>query len=261
MSKAALIGHTGFLGGVLMKQARFDATFNSSNIEEIADQEFDLVVCAGAPAEKWKANRAPEADRANIERLIRAIERTEAGYVVVISTVDVFVPPIEVDERSPVQLLGLHPYGVHRRMLEEAVAATFPSLVVRLAGLYGEGMKKNVIFDLLNDNDVQKIDARGVFQFYGVHRLWKDIGVARDKGLSLVHLPTEPVSVAEVARDGFGFAFDNTTAGEAARYDIWTEHARVFGGSGHYIENKGQVLAGIRDFVERQRKGKGGFSA
>src|SRR5690348_13195178 len=189
MLKTALIGHTGFLGGVLQRQTSFDATFNSKNIEEIGGQRFDLVVCAGAPAEKWKANKAPEADRQNIEQLIRAMERMDAGYVVVISTVDVFVPPVGVDESSPVQLLGLHPYGVHRRMLEEAVAATFPSLIVRLAGLYGEGMKKNVIFDFLHDNDVQKIDSRGVFQFYGVHRLWNDISVARERGLELVHLP------------------------------------------------------------------------
>src|SRR5690348_13885836 len=138
MAKAALIGHTGFLGGVLQRQTSFDATFNSKNIEAIGGKTFDLVVCAGAPAEKWKANRAPEADRENIERLIRAIERVDAGYVVVISTVDVFLPPIAVDENSPVRLEGLHPYGVHRRMLEEAVAARFPSLIVRLAGLYGE---------------------------------------------------------------------------------------------------------------------------
>ena len=54
-SETALIGYSGFVGGNLLRQRSFDACFNSSNIEAIAGRSFDLVVCAGAPAEKWKA--------------------------------------------------------------------------------------------------------------------------------------------------------------------------------------------------------------
>src|SRR4051812_29144381 len=65
-----LIGHTGFVGSNLARQARFDATYNSANIDSIAGQEFDLLVIAGVRAEKWIANANPDQDRAGIERLL-----------------------------------------------------------------------------------------------------------------------------------------------------------------------------------------------
>ncbi|MEO6876905.1 MAG: pyridine nucleotide transhydrogenase, partial [Gemmatimonadaceae bacterium] len=67
LPSAALIGHTGFVGSNLLRQHGFEATFNSANIEQIAGRSFDLVVCCGAPAEKWKANAHPERDLDNIE--------------------------------------------------------------------------------------------------------------------------------------------------------------------------------------------------
>lgn len=59
----ALIGYSGFVGSTLLKQAQFSALFRSTNIHEIENGEFDIVVCAGAPAQKWIANRDPADDR------------------------------------------------------------------------------------------------------------------------------------------------------------------------------------------------------
>src|SRR5262249_7287015 len=126
---AALIGHTGFVGGNLARQRSFDAFFNSSNIEGIAGRSFDLVVCSGARAEKWKANADPEADLNGIERLTRALEHVEARKLVLISTVDVFLDPVGVDEESPTPMTGLHAYGRNRRRLEQIVASRFDALV------------------------------------------------------------------------------------------------------------------------------------
>jgi nucleoside-diphosphate-sugar epimerase len=251
----ALIGHTGFVGGNLLAQRPFDALYNSSNIDDIADRSFDLIVCAGAPAEKWKANADPTRDLANIERLAAAVTHASASRFVLLSTVDVFGLPIEVDEDSPVSTEGLHAYGRNRRLLEERIASRFDATIIRLPGLYGPGLKKNVIFDFLHDNDVQKIDSRGVFQFYDTTRLWRDLDISLHNRLPLVHLPTEPVSVADVARVAFGVEFDNRVAPTPARYDVRTRHASLFGGggAGRYIESSTQVLQGIAVYVARER--------
>jgi nucleoside-diphosphate-sugar epimerase len=251
---SALIGHTGFVGGNLLRQRPFDACFNSSNIEQIAGQEFDLVVCSGAPAEKWKANREPERDRENIDRLMNALGAVKARKMILISSVDVFISPVDVDEDSPTPTAGLHPYGLNRLRLEQFLADRFDAHVVRLAGLYGHGIKKNVIYDFLNDNDVHKIDSRGAFQFYGLDRLWSDLTLTMNAGLPLVHLPCEPVSVADVAREAFGIEFTNEVADTPARYDIRTKHAEVFGGRSPYIENRTQELSAIAAFVARERE-------
>ena len=65
----ALIGYTGFVGSNLLRQRAFDATYNSKNIGDIAGREFELLVCAGAPAAKWLANSKPDEDAANLDRL------------------------------------------------------------------------------------------------------------------------------------------------------------------------------------------------
>lgn len=252
-ASSALIGHTGFVGGNLVRQHRFDEMFNSRNIEQIAGRSFDLVVCAGAPAEKWKANAEPARDLQNIERLTGALEQVNIRKLVLISTVDVFVDPIDVDETSPVTIAGLHAYGRNRRLLEEIVASRFDAAVVRLPGLYGPGLKKNVIHDLLHRHETEKIDSRGVFQFYDIQRLWRDVRVVLDCELAVAHLSTEPVSVAEVARRDFGIVFDNEVVPKPARYDVRTIHAALFGGAGPYIEDKEQELAGIAAYIATER--------
>ncbi|MFD1691126.1 hypothetical protein ACFSHR_04885 [Azotobacter chroococcum] len=89
----ALIGFSGFVGSTLLAQARFDARYRSTNIGEIEGRTFDSVVCAGAPAQKWIANRDPETDWRNIEALIAHLQRLRCRRFVLISTVDVFRNP------------------------------------------------------------------------------------------------------------------------------------------------------------------------
>jgi nucleoside-diphosphate-sugar epimerase len=251
--RSALIGHTGFVGSNLLRQRSFDRCYRSSNIDEIRGESFDLLVCAGVRAEKWIANANPEQDRAGIERLTDALGSVAASRVVLISTVDVFREPVGPDERTPVETEGLHAYGRHRYGLEQWVGERFDTTVIRLPGLYGPGIKKNVIHDFLRDHETDRIDSRGVFQFYGLGRLWRDIETALANDLELVHLVTEPVSVAEVARSAFGMEFENHVVERPARYDLRTIRAPVFGGAAPYLESREEVLGGIRAFVVQER--------
>jgi nucleoside-diphosphate-sugar epimerase len=251
--QAALIGHTGYVGSTLMKQRSFDACYRSTNIAGIAGGEFDLVVCAGAPAQKWIANRDPQDDRDNLQCLMAALEFVRCGTFVLMSTVDVFQQPLGVTETTRVDTNGLHPYGTHRRALEEFVALRFPRhLIVRLAGLVGPGLRKNVIFDFLNDNNVNAIDSRGAFQFYPMVNLWSDIEAALAAKLELVHFTAEPVTVAEVAREGYGRTFDHQLPGTPAHYDMRTLHAQVFGGRGAYQYSRRESLLAIRAYAQSE---------
>lgn len=253
MSEDALIGSTGFIGGTLLRARSFDACFNSANVEAMRNREFRTIVCAGARAEKWKANREPEIDRAGIDALCDVLESVKAERFVLISTVDVFSTPQDVDELSEVPLAVLHAYGRNRRYLETFAADHFPTIILRLPGVYGHGLRKNVIHDLLHDHEVEKIDSRGVFQFYGVDRLNADIERALSLDIGLMHLATEPVSVAEIAKSAFGLDFDNEVTANPARYDVRTRYASAFEGSGSYIENAADVMRGVKEFVASER--------
>ena len=258
----ALIGYTGFVGSTLARQQRFDACYRSHDIAEIAGARFGTIVCAGAPAQKWLANRDPEGDRASLERLMRPLEQVRCERFVLISTVDVFADPQGVDEDAPVSEQGLHAYGSNRRRLEKFAAERFANtLVVRLPGLVGPGLRKNVLFDLLNDNQLDAIDSRAVFQFYPMVNLAADLRRAERAGLALLHLTSEPIAVEEVAAQAFGRSFVRPKSGTAPRYDFRTKHAALFGGSGAYQYSKREVLLAIRAYVQSEPKSRPGAGA
>lgn len=248
----ALIGCTGLVGGTLLARRPFAAAYRSTTIDGIAGRTFDRIYCAGAPAEKWKANRDPDADRANLERLVATVSKARARKLILISTVDVFGDPRRVTEHdAPTPTTA---YGRHRLELERTLASRFDTLIVRLPGLFGTGLKKNAVYDLLHGNEVEKIDSRGTFQFYNLARLVHDLDAAEGASLRLVHLATEPVTVGRVAREAFGIDFDNVLPGEPAAYDVRTEHAAVFGRGGPYVAMADEVLAGMRAFVAAERQ-------
>ena len=251
--KHALIGFSGFVGSTLLKQAPFESLYRSTNISDIEGQSFDIVVCAGAPAQKWIANREPEADRQKIEGLITHLKTIKCNTFILISTVDVFKSPVGVYEDTPVDESELNSYGLHRRLLEKFVENHFANhLIVRLPGLVGPGLRKNVIFDFLNDNNLDMIDSRGVFQFYPMVNLWYDIQTALSFGLNLVHLTAEPISVADVSKKGFGKVFDQVLANTSATYDMRTRHAQVFGASGHYQYSSRETIQAIRAYAQSE---------
>ncbi|CAB3673393.1 hypothetical protein LMG3458_01220 [Achromobacter deleyi] len=249
----ALIGFSGFVGSTLRKQADFKELYRSTNIHEIDKGQFDLVVCAGAPAQKWIANKDPADDLKKIEALIGHLKTIQCNTFVLISTVDVFKHPQGVDESSTIDETDLHAYGSHRRLLEKFVEQHFSKyLIVRLPGLVGPGLRKNVIFDFLNDNNLQAVESRGVFQFYPMVNLWYDIKTALQAGLSLIHLTAAPLSVADIASEGFGREFTQQLGSTPAKYDMQTRHAALFGASGQYQYSGRETILAVRSYAQSE---------
>lgn len=145
-----LIGSTGFVGGALAAQRDFDRLYNSKTIAGIAGQSFDLVVCAGAPATMWAANADPDADAANIQSLIASLSSARIDKLVLISTVAVFDDLSAGYTESTAAYEAAKAYGRNRRWLEVEASARFDCHILRLPALFGPGLKKNFIFDLLN---------------------------------------------------------------------------------------------------------------
>ena len=85
MSKV-LIGYTGFVGSNLLEQDNYDVLINSKNCDELRNKHFDRIVCAGVSAVKWKANKFPEEDLANINKLIDVLSTVTTDKFVLIST-------------------------------------------------------------------------------------------------------------------------------------------------------------------------------
>ncbi|MET0725105.1 MAG: NAD-dependent epimerase/dehydratase family protein [Leifsonia sp.] len=256
--KTALIGYTGFVGSNLASRYEFDDVYNSMNIAEIAGRSYDLVVTAGNRADSFRINRDEAGDLAEVDALGDHLESARIDKLVLVSTVCVYPAGGTPDESTPLTDAALTPYGRNRLHQERRLSAAFDTLVVRLPQLYGDALKKGLIYDLSNDYRVEYIRPENEFQYYDVRRLWSDIGISLDAGLASMNIATEPVRNAEVAEAVFGRDITgNTPPGPvdpfAAMYtrSMTTLHAALFGGSGPFLASKDQVLADISEFTRR----------
>ena len=146
-----LVGYTGFVGSNIYDKGTFDKVYNSKNIEEAYGTNPDLLVYAGLRAEKYLANNAPEKDMELIIEAEKNITKINPKKLVLISTIDVFKNPVDVDEKSSIDIEDLHPYGYNRYKLEVWVRENYPdALIIRLPGLFGKNIKKNFIYDYIN---------------------------------------------------------------------------------------------------------------
>ena len=151
IAEDALIGHTGFVGSNLAQQHNFPNQYNTRNIMDAVGQYFHTVVCAAAPGSMIEANRSPEADKAQIDALCQSLERIKCKRFVLISSIAVLHRFDGQDIEGAETFQSEVAYGQNRRALEEFCEHTFErSLILRLPALYGQGLKKNFLFDLLN---------------------------------------------------------------------------------------------------------------
>jgi hypothetical protein len=147
----AIVGSTGFVGGHLVRRHAFSGQFNSRTVHHAADQAFGVVVCAAAPGSMFEANRFPDVDKARIDTLIDHLSAIRTQRFVLISSIAVLADCAgQVDEKTSSFETKLA-YGRNRRALEVFCAERFERcLIVRLPALFGQGLKKNFLFDILN---------------------------------------------------------------------------------------------------------------
>ncbi len=252
----ALIGYTGFVGGNLQSQQDFDDCYNTKNIDTIDGKHYDTLVCAGVSAVKWLANKEPGKDRLHIEMLLKHLKTLSVKKFILISTVDVYPIPVNVDENSRINLDECHPYGKHRLELEKIISDKFDTLIFRLPGLFGAGLRKNIIYDFLNDNNVEQINPKGIFQFYYLNHLTRDINIALENNLQVVNMATEPTSVSEVAKICLGHDFNNEVDAAGGKYDYRSIHAELFGGNNGYMYTKQQVLEDLKHYVQQEKSSR-----
>jgi hypothetical protein len=246
---SALIGYTGFVGGNLQTTFTFQEMYNRKNIADIRGLKTDLLICAGLPAEKWKANNDPESDWKNMANLSQLISTVEADKAILISTIDVYQPALDVYETSPPNLIGLEAYGRNRAWFEMFFKTKFPhSLIVRLPGLFAPNLKKNLIFDLMNKREDQyaNTDQGSVFQFFNIARISEFINIALANELSTLNIATEPLFAQEIADI---FNIELSTGKKKVEYRMKSNHDSLFGSKNGYLISKEETIRDISKLV------------
>lgn len=249
---SAIIGHTGFVGSHLENGYQFSHRFNSSNIQEIIGLDTDLLVCAGLPAEKWKANSNPQMDWENTAKLSECLSRVSANQAILISTIDVYQPALGVTEYDPPSPNGFEAYGRNRAWFESFFASHFQfSHIIRLPGLFGANLRKNLIYDLLHNREDQfsKVNANSKFQFFNVSTIWSYIDTAMSQDFGVLNISTEPITAQEIANI---FGYKLSDSGNLITYDMKSAYFESFQGSNGYLIGKEKVKADILEFSRQK---------
>jgi hypothetical protein len=256
VSASCLIGYSGFIGGNLAKQYAFRDCYRSANIDQIRGRSYDTLVCSGVSAMKWWANRFPADDREAIDRLLENLTSVRAERAVLISTVDVYPLSQGLDESFDPHGRTNHAYGTNRLYVEDTMRQLFSQLhIVRLPAMFGPGLKKNVIYDLIHDNCLEAIHPDSAFQYYDVRRLWEDLQVVFRDNLPLVNFTTEPIATRKIVERYFPGKPIGAQAECAATYDLRTRFAEHFGGRQGYVFSAERVLSRLGDWLHHYRQG------
>jgi hypothetical protein len=166
-----IIGSNGFVGSSVLRAIKSEdpLIIDRSNIDLCSSYDYStLFICAGE-ARKWFVNVNVKEATENMVDLYNSIRRYRAKQVVYFSSIDVYNK-----EFTPNDGYSKEPYGVTKLVLEKLIANIFENcVIVRLGALFGKGLKKNFLFDLLNERYdwIEKQSPLSGFQYFNMENI------------------------------------------------------------------------------------------
>ena len=246
-----LIGDTGLVGTTLKKTINFDYGFNSKNLNDINNLDtsnYDVYLCC-LPATKWIVNQDVVGDLKNIIKIIDTLKKNKFNNIFLISTIDVYCnSPMRVDEDFTPTVNECN-YGTNRFLFEILVekTLTYNSLkVFILPSLFNDKIKKNILYDLLNKNNLHLLNKNSQYQWYNLDELHKDIELF-SKNLpeqKIFNLFTEPIETYELVNMFPEEKKLVSLYSNRVEYDYKTKH-QIDG----YLKKRGKVLNELQIFI------------
>lgn len=150
-----------------------------------------VLIHAAANSRKYLADSDWYADfEASVTSVLRTMRDFDVDRYVLISSVDVYDclhDPDRNSEEAVIDPLRLSTYGFHKYVAEACVRRHRPrSLIVRLAGMVGPGLKKNPVFDVLHGQPL-RIHPDSQYQFMSTDAVadivWRLIESAYPNGI------------------------------------------------------------------------------
>tara|TARA_Y100000816_G_scaffold252702_1_gene203820 strand:- start:329 stop:787 length:459 start_codon:yes stop_codon:yes gene_type:complete len=144
----------------------------------------------------------------------------------------------------------LSPYGFNRLKLEQDLQSRFDTTIIRLPALYGNHLKKNVLFDLLNKQHLEKINTNSAYQFYNLENLSNDIDIAQKHDIKLLNLSTAPLKIDELISNCFNFELKNPKDNPLRSEDMLSKFDSIYNKNNGYLYSKEEVLKDLKIFIK-----------
>jgi len=209
-NRNALIGYTGFIGSNLLNFDNNLIKYNSKNIHKIKNQKFNLVICAGTSSKIWLAKKKPLEDKRKIKNLMNNLKFIKANKFVLISTCEIYGNKKNcLENNDNVQNINTN-YGLNRYLLEKFVEKKFNNhFILRLPIVYGKNFKKNCIYDLINNNEIHKLNGSDLIQIYDVKNLKKHIKYVIKNNIKKLNISSKPIKLGVISKKFFNIRLIN----------------------------------------------------
>jgi hypothetical protein len=174
-----LVGNTGLIGKTLQESDHF-VGINTSNINQYGGlvENGDELYLSCLPAAKWVVNQRLGIDIENINSIMRSLSMRRYSKIVLFSTIDVYSEsPVGVNENF-IPTVSKLSYGGNRYLFElyvRSLLKTDDLKIFRLPALYNKHIKKNILFDLINNNNADQINLNSAYQWYNLDKLYSDV--------------------------------------------------------------------------------------
>jgi len=162
--KICIIGHTGFVG-----QAIYNYFINkhevygiNSKTKIIPKHKFDVIINCAGNAKKYLAYENPSKDLLNNIAPFNIILQMKFKNFIHISSIDASFTPS-------------NNYAISKLIAEKCSKLYFPnSTILRLGGLIGNNLKKNVIYDITHNKNLY-VSLNSIFNFISTTEVAKII--------------------------------------------------------------------------------------
>lgn len=161
MLRVTVIGADGFVGSAFV---RFLKNAGGVQLREVtrksyssfAGSESDVVIEAACNSKKFLAEKDPLQDfELSVAHRLKTLKDFPAEFHLHISSVDVYsdlTSPETTKETTLIDIKQSSHYGFNKLLAEKLVEHhTKRWLILRLAGMVGENLRKNPVFDILNN--------------------------------------------------------------------------------------------------------------
>jgi hypothetical protein len=248
-----LLGSTGLVGSTLLKSRYFDYCYNTKNFQEFENNTKDgddIVLCC-LPAAKWLVNKNVNLDLKNIFSIVDKLSNYTYNSVILISTIDIYNDsPLESNEFYSPNIKSLN-YGSNRYLFELLLQQNIKTnnlKIFRLPALFNNLIKKNILYDLINNYNLESININSLYQWYNLDNLSNDIErymqIFPDQ--RIFNLFTEPIHTKDIASL---FPYDHKIYRHNETIIRYDYHTAFGGGNTNYIQNKEKVLTEIKKFT------------
>lgn len=249
MNKKILIGHSGLIGHTLKKKIVFDYEYNSENIDRYTPENGCDLYLSCLPSSKWLINKNTRKDIENIISIVNIIADFNYNNVYLISTIDVYnKTPLESNEDVE-PIFTEFSYGSNRYLFEKMIKqhVNYQNLkIFRLPALFSEDIKKNILYDLIYNNNVHLINKNSYYQWYNLNDLVDDIDFYSKKYPNelIFNLYNEPLNSEEII-NLFPQHINNVIHSENK---ILYNYKTKFSTNG-YIKSKDEILSEIKQLI------------